>query len=82
MTMKTVTAIALAASVLAMSGAAEAGGKKRHFKHGGHGIHFIFDQDYYGHKPRRSCRWLKRKAYYSGSRYWWKRYRRCVNRYY
>lgn len=95
MTMKIVTAIAVAASVLVMSNAAEAGGKrngihasdsfhsvqhKRHHKRGGFKRHFYFD--HYGYNPGHACRRLKRKAYYTGSRYWWKRYRHCMNRYY
>ena len=32
-----------------------------------------FNNHYYGH----SCHWLKRKAYRTGSRYWWTRYRIC-----
>ncbi len=28
------------------------------------------------------CGWLRRKAVRTGSHYWWRRYRRCVNYYY
>jgi hypothetical protein len=31
---------------------------------------------YYGGR----CAWLRRRAYYTGSAYWWSRYNRC--RYY
>ena len=59
--------------------------KKGHGHHNRHrhaGGHFFFDYDYYGDHAYRSCRYLKRKARYSGSRYWWKKYRRCMNRHY
>ena len=97
MTIKIVTAIAVAASVLAMSSVAEAGGKRHGFNssdsfqtvgHKRHGKrrhskrHFHFSDHFYdGHRPYRTCRRLKRKAYYTGSRYWWKKYRRCASRY-
>jgi len=32
---------------------------------------------YYGYAP--SCRWMKRKAMHTGSHYWWRRYRECIN---
>lgn len=31
---------------------------------------------------RRPCRWLKRRAYWTGRPYWWWRYRRCMRRHY
>ena len=98
MTMKIITAIAVASSVLVMSNVAEAGsrapgvyggefvqkiGHKRHRKHR-HAKHGLFYDHgyYYGHNPYRACRWLKRKARYTGSHYWWKRYQRCMDRYF
>ena len=54
--------------------------KHRHNRHVGG--HFFFDHDLHGDYPYRSCRRLKRKAYYTGSHYWWKKYRICMrNRY-
>ncbi len=54
----------------------------RHKKHRHFGGHFYFGHDYYGRPSYHSCRRLKRRAYATGSRYWWKRYRRCMNRNY
>lgn len=84
---KTVTAIAVAASVLALSTTAEAGGK-RHSRHfGNNHIHFSwgghndYDHDFTT-TPR--CRYFFRKARHTGKRFWWKKYRRCIsyNRHY
>ena len=101
MTLKILTAIAVATGVLAMSNAAEAGGKKRHGFHGHDHVksvqhkrhhkhrrynrrdrHFSIDFGNYHYPSVHSCRRLKKKAYYTGSRYWWKKYQRCINRYY
>ena len=40
--------------------------------------HFRF-HGYWDHYPvyYHGCYWLKKKAYRTGSRYWWKRYKRC-----
>lgn len=59
---------------------AEAGGKK--------GFHFKFHAPHYkvwhGHKHYYGggCFWLKKKARRTGKGYWWKRYHRCMDRYY
>jgi len=39
-----------------------------------------YSYDYYYYDDD-SCAWLRRKALRTGSRYWWRRYRRCL-RYY
>lgn len=57
---------------------------RRHF--GGHRFHrrhFYFGPSYY-YRPSyyrydNGCYWLKRKALYTGSRYWWRRYWNCRN---
>ena len=50
------------------------GGKFKKFKH------FKF---HYGYYPGyRSCYWLKKKAIYTGSKYWWHRYKECKFFYY
>jgi hypothetical protein len=58
------------------------GGFRRHgFHHRRH--HFYGPRFYvapvYGYNS--GCRWLKRKALYTGSHYWWRRYQRCRNDY-
>lgn len=40
---------------------------------------YYYDRPYYYRGP---CRWLRRRAVRTGSRYWWRRYRRCVRRHY
>jgi hypothetical protein len=50
---------------------------RRHGRHygWGPGIGFYFyDGYYYG-----DCEWLHRRAIVTGSRYWWYRYRRCID---
>ncbi len=56
------------------------GGFRRHgFYGGGYRRHYyrprIYIQPSYGYYN--SCRWLKRKALYTGSHYWWRRYQHC-----
>ena len=46
---------------------------KRRFRHGRHFGHW----DRWHYRPHYSCYWLKRKARWTGKRYWWKRYRAC-----
>lgn len=81
----------IAAPVSGAIGAADTGvqlaGGRRHRGHR-HGHrrwrHGHFGHVYLGYVPRYGggCRWLKRKWRRTGSRYWRKRYYRCVNRYY
>lgn len=47
---------------------------KRRFRHG-YGYHGHWNV--YHYRPYRGCHWLKRKARWTGKRYWWKRYRAC-----
>jgi len=61
------------------------GGRNFAFRH--HHRHarvFAFAPSYYddGYAYGDGCYWLKRRALYSGSRYWWNRYYGCVNGYY
>ncbi len=103
MTTKIVTAIVLAASVLVVSSAAEAGQRRhgghkverhnKHFnKHNRHNRHDRWNKHrrhhnghfgiYFGYEdPYELCAYYKRKAYHTGSRYWWKKYKRCIRRY-
>ena len=37
-----------------------------------------YDYGYYGYSNS-SCRWLHRRAVKTGSTYWWRRYRDCIN---
>ncbi len=66
-------------------------GVRRHGIYGGHGFrrHGFYGGGFRRHhyRPRiyiapsygyyNSCRWLKRKALYTGSHYWWRRYQHC-----
>lgn len=57
-----------------------AGGGKRHrhkHRHGWHGGHGWGGHIVIG-TPHRGCYYLKKKARYTGSHYWWKQYRKCV----
>lgn len=61
------------------------GGFRRHGFYGGYGGHRFHRRHYY--RPHiyiapvygynSGCRWLKRKALYTGSHYWWRRYNHC-----
>ncbi|MEM7427922.1 MAG: hypothetical protein AAF441_17655 [Pseudomonadota bacterium] len=58
-------------------------GKKRHF----HGKHFGWGGGHYwGHRPYYhgfgGCGYFYKKAKWTGSRYWWKKYKRCAHGYY
>ena len=57
--------------------------RRRGWRYGG--IYFaapVYGYGYYNSYYGSSCHWLKRKARRTGSRYWWRRYYRCVDRYY
>lgn len=56
--------------------------KHRHRNHRHVGGHFFFGHGYHDRPYYRSCRFLKRKAYRTGSRYYWRKYRNCMDRYY
>lgn len=56
-----------------------------------HHRRFRFYPRYYGYAPfyyydyyyrGNACAWLRRRALRTGRRYWWRRYHRCVRRYY
>jgi uncharacterized membrane protein YfcA len=73
------SALVLGAAVVAMTGvfAAPAHAKKAHV-HIHLGIPLGVGGYYgygYGYGP--SCYWLKKKAIYTGSPYWWKKYKQC-----
>ncbi|MEM9331677.1 MAG: hypothetical protein AAGA53_10145 [Pseudomonadota bacterium] len=82
MTRKIITAVAVAASVLATVSVAEAGGKNKGRHFGGKHFYGHVWHDYYGHRPVHNCRYFLKKAQYTGSPYWFKKYRRCINVYY
>lgn len=73
---------ALAALTLAVVGGglpaspAEAG-----YKHHHHGFRVVIGAPVvyggYGYRNHRPCYWLYRKAQYTGSHYWWKRFHQC-----
>ncbi len=80
------TALAGLATVIAISGIgatpAEAGHKKHHKKFGVHvvlggGPLLYSGYGYHGYHGYKSCHWLKKKAWQTGSKYWWKKYYQC-----
>jgi hypothetical protein len=69
---------------MAVRSHAFSGGRPFAFRH--HHRHarvFAFAPYYsdYGYAYGDGCYWLKRRALYTGSRYWWNRYYGCVNGY-
>jgi hypothetical protein len=87
----TFTAAALAVTTLAgaaipgMSAPAEAKIviKHGHGHHGHHGYHFRhhYKPYYFANYGYGDCYWLKKKAIYTGSPYWWNRYHECKGGY-
>ena len=62
------------------------GGPRAAFRHHHHHRHarvFAFAPYYYdyGYSYGDGCYWLKRRALYTGSRYWWNRYYSCIDGY-
>jgi hypothetical protein len=54
----------------------------RHFRHRNHGSFFAVAPFYYSdYGYADGCYWLRRRALYTGSGYWWNRYYACVNGY-
>jgi hypothetical protein len=53
----------------------------RHFRHF-HGGIFFGGPVFYGYHYGNGCHWLRRRALYTGSPYWWRRYRACLAGYY
>ena len=51
------------------------------FRHHRHHRVFAFAPAYYDYGYADGCYWLKRRAIYTGSGYWWNRYYGCVNGY-
>jgi len=96
MTAKTIAAIALAASTMLIAATADAGTSKNNHghKYNGHNYghmydgrgygygHGYFDVHFWDNGSHRTCGYYKQKARYTGSSYWWKKYKRCVVRYY
>ncbi len=79
-----IAAGAVLISATALTGAAEAKPKNFHLHIGGSGFGVAIGHGgYYGGGYRhRPCGWVKRKARRTGSPYWWRRYHRCMDRYY
>ena len=68
-------------SATALTGAAEAKPKNFHLHISGAGFDVGIGHRFghrFGHRRYRSCRWLRRKARWTGSPYWYRRYRRCM----
>ena len=100
MTVKTIAAIAFAASTLLISASAEAGNRhgdnyggnrggyhERHHNHYRWDRHHHYATPYFGFyvsdfEPYQACRYLEKKARHTGSHYWWRKYKRCIIRYY
>jgi hypothetical protein len=79
-------ALAIGAALLAstaLTGAADAKSFKRFHLDvhiGGSGFHV--GHGYHRGWRFRRCNWLRRRAMWTGSPYWWRRYRWCMRRYY
>jgi hypothetical protein len=55
---------------------------RHHHRHHRHARVFAFAPFYdYGYGYADGCYWLRNRAISTGSRYWWSRYRDCVNGY-
>jgi hypothetical protein len=50
---------------------------RRGHRHGGIGV-YVAPYDYHYYDYDYSCEWLRRRAIETGSRYWWRRYRQCI----
>ncbi len=82
---KSAALVALSLAVVGGSGLAapqaEAGHKHKHKKFGVHvmlGAPMIYGgYGYHGYHGYKSCYWLKKKAWATDSKYWWKRYYEC-----
>lgn len=86
MTRNLVTALTLAATVMAGATVAEAGGKHKGRYYGGKHIHghVWVDHGYrygYGYRHGPNCRYFLKKAKRTGSHYWFNRYRNCISIY-
>ena len=96
MNAKTIAAIAFAASTLLVSATAEAGYRnggnyggnhERYHNHYRSGHYDRYDRPSFGfyvgdYEPYKACRYLKTKARYIGSHFWWRKYKRCIVHYY
>src|SRR5262245_6787594 len=84
-------ALVLASSALQPAEARRGGhhGHHHHFGHHGFGHHHhrfhhhrhIFVAPLYGYTYSYDCYWLRRRALYTGSPYWWNRYYACISYY-
>src|SRR5262245_45483496 len=86
---------ALALLILSAVGPAEAHGSHRvhsmggsvhmggpvHHRHFHHRVFVVGGPFAYGYYYGDGCYWLKRRALYTGSGYWWDRYYACINGY-
>lgn len=61
------------------------GGGNRGYRHARRGAYLALPFAAYGgyryYGGGGGCYWLKEKAMYTGSRYWWSRYQACINGY-
>lgn len=79
------TALAGLATVIAIGGLgakpAEAGHKHHklgvHLVLGGPLVYGGYGYGYHGYYGYKGCYWLKKKAWQTGSKYWWKKYYEC-----
>ena len=81
MTRKMITALTVAAGVMATVSVAEAGGKHKGRYIANKHIHGHVWHDYHDYRPVYNCRYFRIKARYTGSPYWYKKYRRCIGHY-
>lgn len=56
------------------------GGRRHYPRYYGY-VPYLYDYYYDDYYDDGGCSWLRRKAVRTGSRYWWRRYRRCLRAY-
>jgi hypothetical protein len=66
--------------VHSMGGAVHMGGPIHHH-HFHHRVFVVGGPFAYGYYYGDGCYWLRRRALYTGSGYWWDRYDACINSY-
>jgi hypothetical protein len=73
--------VAFGAAAVTLALAGTMGSAQAKHKHHNFGIVLDVGVPYHYGRPHyygRSCWWLKEKAIYTGSRYWWRRYYNCI----
>lgn len=70
--------LGVGAAVVALTATAGMAEAKHKHKHFGIVVNLGAPEYVYVGSGYNPCRWLKRKAIYTGSPYWWNRYYQCI----